>query len=150
MPLIERARPSVRLEIVGRVSARKKTELETLSPSNRITCSGYVDNIEAAYERAALVLSIVQYGAGVKIKTIDALARGQIVVATSKAVEGTGFESGRHVLVSDTAEGLAAACIDVLANRDGYGHLAEASLALLRDEHSRERQRKIFANLVSL
>jgi glycosyltransferase involved in cell wall biosynthesis len=69
-----------------------------------ITFRGYVVDLEPVYQSAKCLVAPLLSGSGVKIKIINALARGLPVVTTSIGVEG--FPSGYQgaIFVADTPE----------------------------------------------
>jgi polysaccharide biosynthesis protein PslH len=69
--------------------------------------------IETLYGSAAVFVNPVLRGAGLKMKTIDAIQAGVPVVTTSPGVEGTGLTHRRHLLVADTPKEFAD-CIKII------------------------------------
>ena len=53
--------------------------------------AGFVDDLQAEYRRATVVLVPVESGGGLKIKAIEALACGCQLVATPKGMEGIDY-----------------------------------------------------------
>ena len=131
--------PDAELILIGRINEKDKKKLI----SSGATVKGYVEDLDQEYKDAACVVCPVLYGAGVKVKTIDALAMGQIVITNSKGIEGTELENGNHLFVSDTVDGLASICIDVLKNRKQFTYIAEQGLAFVKKYHSVEYQAEL-------
>lgn len=132
--------------VVGRISDERAAVLKKLGA----TVCGYVDDLDAAYDNAAFIIAPILFGAGVKVKIIDAIARGQIVVTTAKGIEGTDLQSGVHLFVEDHPDRLAAACCDILRNREPYVHLAEDGLAFIKARHTIAHQADIIAQEFAL
>ena len=145
MPIVKKHVPFMKCEIVGRVNEENKKALQ----NEYVHVLGYVDDLEAIYDDAACIISPVLYGAGVKIKVIDALGKGQIVITTSKGVEGTELENGKHLLVADDPEELANICIDVLKNRVKYTYIAAAGHEFVKKYHSIEHQADLISSQLS-
>lgn len=139
LPTIKKKCPDAELMVVGRISDKNAATLRSLGAN---VC-GYVDDLDAAYEGAACIVAPVLYGAGVKVKTIDALARGQIVITTTKGVEGTELKNGKHLIVEDHPDKLAAICCKVMENRKAYEYLTEDGLAYIKQVHTIEHQAAI-------
>ena len=104
---------------------------------------GYVDDLNQEYRDVACVVCPVLYGAGVKVKVIDAMAMGQLVITTGKGVEGTELENGKHLLVSDDSDELLKICLDVLRNSEKYVSVAEKGFDFIKEYHSIENQAQI-------
>lgn len=138
LPLIDNRVENVELRLIGRLDSEKRKHLESLSESVRVM--GYVDDLDDEYKSASCMISPILYGAGVKVKLIDALAKGQIVIANTKACEGTKLRDAGCVLVGDSPEDMARLCCDVLANREDYVSVAENALVYIRRFHSMEAQ----------
>lgn len=70
--------------------------------NDNIKITGWVDDDVFYYQKMDLIVCPIFFGAGVKIKMLNALSCGKIILATSKAVEGIdGLVSGIHYLKSD-------------------------------------------------
>ena len=71
-----------------------------------VVATGRVADAAAFVNAAAVVAAPLASGAGVRIKVLDALARGKPLVATTRAVEGLELVDGEHALVRDDDVGL--------------------------------------------
>ena len=126
----------VELRIIGRISEEKRSHLTAID--RRVNVLGYVDDLNAEYNDAAVMISPILFGAGVKVKLLDALGRGQIVVANKKACEGTRLLEGDNLLIADDPAEYAVLCKEVLENRNSYLQVAENGLEFIRKHHSLE------------
>lgn len=136
------------LRVIGNINEEGKKELT----ASNVEVLGYVDDINAEYQNASCIVSPVLYGAGVKIKVIDAMGKGQIVITNPKGIEGTELVSGKHLLVANEPQKMADYCIGILRNRDAYEKIAEQGLTFIRNNHSISCQaqlmRKTFKELI--
>ncbi len=146
LPAIKVRCPDAELMVVGRISAENAETLKCLGAN---VC-GYVDDLDAAYNEAACIVAPVLFGAGVKVKIIDALARGQIVITTTKGVEGTDFLNGEHLIVEDDPGEMADISCKVLENRDAYVHIAQDGLEYVKHFHTIEHQAEIIDKEIEL
>ena len=85
----------------------------------------------------------LRFGAGVKGKVNQALARGLPVVATSCAAEGMELHDGREVLLAEDAEGIAAAILRLHAEPQLWQSLREGGFANTQRLFSREAARAV-------
>ena len=131
--------PDAKLHVIGRINDRDKESLN----ADGVNVLGYVDDLNQEYRDVACVVCPVLYGAGVKVKVIDAMAMGQLVITTGKGVEGTELENGKHLLVSDDSDELLKICLDVLRNSEKYVSVAEKGFDFIKEYHSIENQAQI-------
>jgi glycosyltransferase involved in cell wall biosynthesis len=83
----------------------------------------------------------LRYGAGIKGKVNISMSRGQPVVATPMAVEGMFVQSGRDVLVAETAEDFAAEVIRLYRDENLWNRVSAAGLENVRQYFSVETAR---------
>jgi glycosyltransferase involved in cell wall biosynthesis len=101
--------------------------------------------IEPYYERAAVFVNPVFQGAGLKLKTIDAIQAGLPVVSTSIGIQGTGLLNDKHILVADSPQAFAD-CIRRLLKDRSYAEsmVAEAQAFVAREYDQRTVIRRAF------
>ncbi len=81
-----------------------------------VSVLGAVDDLARVYAQASLVISPIFSGSGTRIKIIEAFAFERAVVTTSIGCEGLELDPGCQALIADTAEGFAAAILDLAAS----------------------------------
>lgn len=104
-------RPGATLDVVGRhVGQRLRDAAAPFGASVRF--HGFVDDLSAIMSTATAVVAPLVFGSGVKIKVIEALARGVPVVATSVGAEGIDLDEAARpgLVVMDEWSGFARAC----------------------------------------
>jgi glycosyltransferase involved in cell wall biosynthesis len=100
------ALPDVRIQVVGAGTERGLPQAAAWG--DRVRFLGWVDDLDAVLGNSAALLSPLRTGSGVKIKVIEALARGLPVVATPAGVQGIEADESTGCLVGATPEDLAA------------------------------------------
>ena len=60
-----------------------------------------VEDLTPTYRSCAVFINCMQYGASIKMKTVNAAEHGLAIVSTRVGNEGTGFIDGEHILVAD-------------------------------------------------
>lgn len=146
LPLIVKQKPNVKLVIVGNISEEHLKELK--SYSSAIDVRGYVPSLDDVIQESCLIISPVLYGAGVKVKLIDALASGQIVIANTKTAEGTELKNGRDLILEDDPAKFANRCIEILRDRSKYIDIAKQGLDFVKREHSVEHHKDILIEAI--
>jgi glycosyltransferase involved in cell wall biosynthesis len=130
-PRIRDARPDVSLDIVG---ARPPQELTTLNDNGHsITVTGYVQNPQPYLEQAGVFIVPLRAGGGMRVKILEALARGLPLVTTTLGCEGIAVEHGRHLLIADTTEEFADASLRLLNDRALAEELGRNGRRLIED-----------------
>ena len=88
-----------------------------------------------AFPADAICVVPLRYGSGVRMRILEAWARGVPVVATPQAVHGLDVESGRELLVAWTADELAAALRTLDEDASLRAAVIDAGRARLRAAH---------------
>lgn len=82
-----RRHPHIRLRIIGKDPSDALLGLVAQHAPN-VVLEGFVENLDNVFARATVSLAPLRFGSGVKIKMLDALARGVPTLATTVSVEG--------------------------------------------------------------
>lgn len=121
-PLVRKKIPDVRFIIAGYGPPDSLTELAAADPAVRVT--GFVDDPEEYYKRAALFVAPILTGGGIIVKVLDALAAGTPVVTTSYGNEGIGAIPGRDLIVADDPGTFAEAVVSIMKDTELAGRLS--------------------------
>ena len=114
MPLVWKEMPKATLLLAG---ASPKRAVRKLA-GDRVTVSGYVDDIRESYASARIFAAPMQTGSGLQNKLLEAMAMQLPCVTTSIANASLYAEDGRQVLVGDTAQQFADHLVMLLRNPD--------------------------------
>jgi GT2 family glycosyltransferase/glycosyltransferase involved in cell wall biosynthesis len=147
LPLIWRENPDIRLIVVGSNMPGRILELD--SPG--IVIRGFVtdEELDLLYGQVRLSVIPLRFGAGLKGKTVEALAKGLPVVSTSFGTEGLeGIEA--IVRPADTAEAFAKAVTDVYSDVTKLGEISEAAVAYARTHFTKTSAAAFFKTLFGL
>jgi len=110
-PLIQQQEPDVSLTITGSTSG---VRLSGLQLDESVRLSGYVDDVRPVVAGAwACVVPICQ-GGGTRLKILEAMALGTLVVTTSKGAEGLDVTPNYNILIADEPAEFAAQVIHLL------------------------------------
>lgn len=110
LPQVRERVPGVRALLVGNDPPREVLELAC----EHVEVTGRVRKVERYLDRAAVVVSPLRVGGGIKVKVLEALHRGKAIVSTSVGVQGLGAGVGRSVEVADDPDRFADACARLL------------------------------------
>jgi len=117
MPRIRRIVPEVKTWIIGEAPSRDL--LASAHPAlDRII--GRVDDVRPYLRQASAVCVPLNAGSGTKYKVLEALSLGRPVVGTPIAVEGLYLEPGVHLIVEESDDAIANACIRIIQHPEVY------------------------------
>jgi len=103
MPELLRLHPDAVLHVIGRGASPQVVELAE-AHGEHVRLHGYVEDLDALVGSCCAMVNVLRFGSGVKIKVLDALARGLPVVTTEVGAEGIGESSPGLVIASSAAE----------------------------------------------
>jgi glycosyltransferase involved in cell wall biosynthesis len=124
LPLLRHAIPNIELLIVGRDPAPALKERAQRHPE--VTVTGFVDDVRAYLERAAVFVAPLRYGSGIQNKVLEAMAMEVPVVTTSLAAAGLRVDGAGEppVLVADGEKEFAERVIALLGQKEERHRLA--------------------------
>jgi glycosyltransferase involved in cell wall biosynthesis len=142
-PALRTLVPEASIRLVGLANP----EQVSLHDPPRTTLVGPVADIVTELRRADLVVVPVRFGSGTRVKILEAFAHRVPVVSTTLGAEGLGVVDGQHLLLADSAEGLAMACARLLTEPDLRQRLVDAAYEHYLDAFDREVVEKRIAAL---
>jgi glycosyltransferase involved in cell wall biosynthesis len=141
--------PRVRLSVIGRAVPRLGDD-----PAREgIDVVGYVPDVRPEILRAAVFVAPTRIGSGMRVKTLEALALGRPVVATSVGCAGIDVRAGEHLLVADDPQTLADHVVALLRDPERAARLGAAAAARVADRYAwsvlGERFESVYAAVVA-
>jgi polysaccharide biosynthesis protein PslH len=133
LPGIRERRPDFTFRIVGSSPSRQVTALAAL-PGVEVT--GPVADVRPFLGRATLAVVPLRAGSGTRLKILEAMAAGRAVVSTTVGCEGLRVVDGRHLLVADRPDQLAAAVLRLLADAELRHRLERSGRELVEQRYT--------------
>ena len=124
LPLIRRDLPDARFHIVGNAPA---PAVQRLAEIGGVWVTGRVPDVRPYVAHATAAVAPMRIARGIQNKVLEAMSLARPVVVTSGALEGIAAKPGQDVVLADTAEDFASACVS-LASQDSSG-IGEAARA---------------------
>jgi glycosyltransferase involved in cell wall biosynthesis len=90
---------------------------------------GHKENLHEEYEEAGVVINPAWIGTGLKIKTIEALARGKPLVTTAKGIEGLPPEVAQSAVIAEDDESFAQAIVRLMTDETSRQALSRSARA---------------------
>lgn len=112
-PQIRHARPNARLRIGGAGSLKMFAHAHG---KNGVEILDFVDDLGTYYQSLNLVIAPLRFGAGTRVKIIEAAGFAMPIVSTTLGAEGLAFNNGTEILLADKADHYANQCVQLLEN----------------------------------
>jgi polysaccharide biosynthesis protein PslH len=132
-PLLEAARPAMKLLIVGADPSPAMRELGNLPG---VTVTGSVPDVRPFIRGSALMVAPLNIARGTQNKILEAMAMGVPVVTSSIAAGGVDAEAEKHLLVADTPQACADAILRIVDNPAERQRLAVAGRERMQSHHA--------------
>ncbi len=113
LPQVRQAVPAARLLIVGRDPT---PEVQALAGRPGVQVTGTVPDVRPYYAQAALYVVPLRFGAGTRLKILEAMAMGMPIVSTPLGSEGLDLRPGQDLVEADSASDLARAVVELLGD----------------------------------
>jgi GT2 family glycosyltransferase/glycosyltransferase involved in cell wall biosynthesis len=126
LPRLRERLPALRLHVVG---GGAPADILALANTPGLVLHGQLDALEPLLDDCRLSVAPLRYGAGVKGKVNQAMARGLPVVATSLAAEGMRLQDGREFLLADDAQAFVDAVVRAYQDEALWLRLREGGYA---------------------
>ena len=132
-PAIRQTLPETEFHVVG---SRPPTKVKRLAQGqDGVHVRGYVPDLSSVWPYAGVLVVPVHSGSGMRVKILEAFARGIPVVSTTIGVEGIDARDGEHLLVADDPGQFAAAVIRLLREPATAARLAAAARSLVEERY---------------
>jgi glycosyltransferase involved in cell wall biosynthesis len=110
LPSILAQQPQARFLAVGRNPPHSLRGLT----ADGIEAPGYVDDPQPYWDRSQASVVPLRAGGGMRVKILEAWARGVPVVATTIGAEGITYRAGENLLIADTPRAFAECVLAIL------------------------------------
>lgn len=134
MPLVWKEYPSATVLLAG---TSPKNTVRKLA-SNRVTVSGWVEDIRQSYAQARIFAAPMQTGSGLQNKLLEAMSMQIPCVTTPIANIPLGAEEGREVFVGNSPKEFADRIITLLRSAEEQKRLGQAGYQFVKEHFSWE------------
>lgn len=144
LPIILQAHPNVRLKLVG----SNPTDAVIALSSDCVTVTGTVSETELIehYHRASVALAPLRFGAGVKLKVLEAMAAGTPVVTTSVGAQG--LQDADFLVPADDAKEFAQQTMELMSDANVRRDRIQRQNELVRKHYSGTAIRELFSQII--
>jgi polysaccharide biosynthesis protein PslH len=135
-PIIHKELPSFTFHFAGRNMPGSFEKYE----KNGVVCEGEVENAETFISNKKILIVPIRSGGGMRIKVLEAMAAGKVIVSTSTGIEGIeGAENGVNYLLADTAADFARQIKWILENKPAAETIADQAIGLVRQYYDQSQ-----------
>jgi glycosyltransferase involved in cell wall biosynthesis len=138
MPTVARSIPNIILKAIGRSPVRDgaRSAVNQFQATGRFQFVFDVPSCTPHYLQAVASISPILYGGGTRIKIIESFAHRCPVVSTTKGCEGLEVAHRKHLLIDDTPDGFASACVELIQTPQLRREVAENAYSFFERNHS--------------
>jgi glycosyltransferase involved in cell wall biosynthesis len=142
---LKAARADAQLCIVGNDPGGRVADL--CRADETITTTGFVDDVRPFIWQAAVFVSPLQTGTGMKNKILQAMAMGKAIVATPLSIEGTQIDPGEHLVMARDAGECLEGILCLLKDRETRVRMGRRARGFVEENHTLEAKAERFLNI---
>lgn len=145
LPIVWKTRPSVRLLISG---ANPSPEVQALQ-SERITVTGWVDDVRESFARSRILVAPMQSSIGLQNKILEAMAMKLPCITTTLSNNAVKAVPDRQILVADSPEQFANYIGMLLDHPEKAKQLAENGYRMVHEKFNWEQATALLEKAIS-
>lgn len=134
--------PQIRIQVPDfefYMAGRNMPDLFSEQQGTGFHCAGEVADARAFIADKKILLVPLRSGSGIRVKTLEAMAAGKIVISTATGIQGIEARSGEHFIEANTPAAFAAAIKWCLQNREAAEAIACQATDLLQRKYNQKR-----------
>ena len=134
LPLVRNRVPGASLTVVGRNPPASIVALGERDDAVLVT--GRVPDVRPYLESGSVFVVPLRVGGGTRLKIYEGMSMGLPVVSTTVGAEGLPLVDGEHLILADSAQGFADACVALLNDPARAGSMGDHGAAYVRSQFS--------------
>lgn len=140
-PKLHRQFPELRVYLAGRHMPQHLLQSKT---PGLMVVGEVPDAVEFMNSHAIMIVPLLS-GSGMRLKIIEGMALGKVIVSTSVGAEGIAYEDGKHLLIADDAAAFAEAVAKLVQQPELVKSTGAAARELVQERYT---NRQIVAKLL--
>ncbi len=129
-PIIHRQHPEFNFHFAGRNMPESFQKFIA-----GVTCYGEVQDANTFIANKRILIVPLRSGGGIRVKILEAMVMGKVVVSTAIGMQGIDATAGVHFLEANTAVEFANTIDWILLNKEKAETIGQNSAALIRDKY---------------
>lgn len=118
------SKPELKLYLAGRQMSDEWMNKKI----DNVVMVGEVDNVKNFMLSNQLMIVPLLSGSGMRIKIIEGLALGKVIISTTIGAEGIDITHKKDILIADSPQDFAQSIIEVLENKDLFNSISENAI----------------------
>ena len=144
MPLVWKERPEARLLLAGASPDRRVLALK----ADRITVSGWMDDIRDSYASAKVFIAPMRIGTGLQNKLLEAMSMKIPSITTPLANDALQAKNEKEILIGKTAEDLSKQIFRLLSDEVIYKTLEENGYIFVKNNYSWDEATEVLNKVI--
>ncbi len=126
--------PELHLRIIGKSPDPRL--IDATRDERGITLTGFVEDLETEFNDSRVCIAPLLFGSGMKVKVLNALARGIPTVTTTVGAEGIDAINDQHLVCTDDPASMAKAILKLMRDEVAWQLLSTESRKLIQDKYT--------------
>ena len=132
-PNIRNEIPDARVTFVG--NSPPKLLKRMASQSTNVKCTGYVDDVRPHIAKSAIFIAPLRSGSGTKIKVLNAMSQGKLVVTTSVGAEGIEAKPDKEIIIADDPKKFAKKTVYFLKHLEEAQEIGKGARRVIEEKY---------------
>jgi glycosyltransferase involved in cell wall biosynthesis len=142
-PIVKEKIPQAKFMVIG---ANPPEEIKRIGKQDRsVEVAGYVKNVHSYFRKTGVFVAPIRAGAGVRIKILDALARGLPIVATKRSATGIKVKDGKNICLADKEEDFTNAVVKLLEDEKLCRRISQEGLKFIKENYNQKKTLKVLS-----
>jgi glycosyltransferase involved in cell wall biosynthesis len=127
--------PQLELHVAGKNTPDSFYQIK----GDNIVIHGFVNSSSEFMEQHDLMAVPLLSGGGMRVKIIEGMAQGKIIISSSIGAEGIHCEDGKNILIADKPEDWVRKMLAYFRDRKSFQPIGENARSLIAQEYSNEK-----------
>lgn len=141
-PQVHKNHPNASLHLAGR---NFPEDIQNLAIAG-VTIHGEVESATDFIKDKEVLLVPLFSGSGIRIKIIEAMAEGKLIISTEIGAEGIQCQHGNHLLIANNSKEFIACMNSLFENPDNYTTMGQAAFEMVCQQHNYVEAAKVLIN----
>lgn len=127
--------------------AGRKLHSQTYLPfTQQVFVDGEVEDAQAYMEQYQIMLVPLFSGSGIRVKIVEGMALGKVIISTSLGAQGIPYTHGQNIMIADTVDEFYQCIVQLANNQELFSVISKQARKLAVEEFS---QSKIIADVIA-